>query len=90
MVEAYLTFRSKSDGDRTNSPAILNALKYHPHIVIGDSNQKEAIGDNNRVLREEYLGVAFASVPDTVSIGEQVQVQMMLWQGSARRDFHSA
>jgi hypothetical protein len=78
MVEADLTFRPESDGGRAIPPGILAGLQYRPHIVIGAPTQKEAIVGANRVLTEDYLGVAFASGPTLVPIGEQIQVQLML------------
>jgi hypothetical protein len=78
MVEADLTLRPESDGGRALPPGLLHGLQYRPHIVIGDPAQKDAIVGPNRVLTEEYLGVAFASGPTPAPIGEQIRVQMML------------
>jgi len=78
IVEAVLTFRSVSEGGRVIPPGVLTGLQYRPHIVIGDPAQKEAIVGTDRVVAEEYLGVAFASGPTPVPIGEEIQVHMML------------
>jgi len=87
MVEADLTFRPESDGGRTIPPGVLTGLQYRPHIVIGDPTHQETLVGPNRVAREEYLGVAFASGPTQVHLGEQAQVQMMLiYRGSRPAD----
>jgi len=78
MVEADLTFRTESEGGRTIPPGVLSGLQYRPHIVVGDPNQREAIVGADRVITEEYLGVAFASGPYRILLGQPIRVEMML------------
>jgi hypothetical protein len=59
-------------------PGVLDGLQYRPHIVVGDPNQREAIVGAGRVIAEEYLGVAFSSGPDRISLGHAIRVEMML------------
>lgn len=78
MVEADLTFRPAAEGGRTIPPGVLDGLQYRPHIVVGDPNQREATVGADRVIAEEYLGVAFSSGPDRLSLGQAIRVEMML------------
>lgn len=57
-ISAAVTFLSSEEGGRSK-PAHDSPL-YRPHLVIGDVHQRAAVIDEERVIREEYLGVQFA------------------------------
>jgi hypothetical protein len=78
MIEADVIFRKESDGGRAIPPGVLGGLQYRPHIVIGDPNQREAIFGADRVIAEEYLGIAFVSGPERIPLGQPIRVVMML------------
>ena len=78
MIEVELTFRPASQGGRHIPDGILSGYTYRPHIVIGSPAQQHAvIADSNRVT-EDYLGVAFASGPAHVELGQACVAQAAL------------
>jgi hypothetical protein len=79
-----LTFLSRNEGGRLVVPQaeFLKSLKYRPHIVIGDPQEREmreAVLENIQVIHEgdgQYLGVAFSDVDRDPVENEKLQCEV--------------
>src|SRR4051794_9961576 len=78
MVEAEITFLSKSEGGREIPDGMFHELRYRPHIVIGDPSQRRAVIADGNQLTEDYLGVAFSDGPQHVEPGQPARTTMAL------------
>jgi hypothetical protein len=78
-LQLELTFLSPSEGGRDTPPPQIGRApgRYRPHIVIGDPNQRRAIGVGNEG-QETYLGVIFVSGPDELRFGEPIEAEAEL------------
>jgi hypothetical protein len=78
MVDASLTFLSPAESGRPHLHYQLSGLKYRPHIVIGNPDQRQAIIVEGNRLVESYCGVAFSSGPSKIEANQPYPVTMML------------
>jgi len=77
-IKAEVTFLSTSEGGRKYLLDLGDCSYYRPHIVVGDSSQREPILKEGRIIDEEYLGVQFRSCFLTIAPGESVIIKLEL------------
>lgn len=68
----------------------LRSGKYRPHIVIGDTNQREPITQpGTNMITETYLGIVVTEGPESFNFEDEVEVKMVLaYFGTV--DYHNA
>ena len=69
-IKAKITFLSEKEVGRPQMPEVNKTSRYMPHLVVQDSDIRNAIIRNTKLhpneLIEEYLGVAFVSGPTPI------------------------
>lgn len=78
IVDARVTFLSKSDGGRHNMPDFNGNPSFRPDIVIQDSNIRTATYDAQGRGNERYLGVEFVGGSESPEFGAMSECKLRL------------
>jgi translation elongation factor EF-1alpha len=77
-VKANITFLPTSAGGRSTSVDLSGAAFYRPHIVIGNSEQRDPIVREQNIIDEEYLAVQFRPGNKIIAPGQSTIVKLEL------------
>src|SRR5687768_5932894 len=72
LIEVEVTFIPESEGGRHTPPTLVwSSGSYRPHVVIGDSHQRQDVMPGNEI-QENYLGIVFIAGPSSVEFNKSL------------------